>query len=76
VIGSRCRLRGENPLCPVEIQDPQPNITALEDVRIMYMCTSNYNTVGPPLIQARNRTEKSVHLSEVSLFHVIILYGV
>jgi hypothetical protein len=31
VIGSRCRLRGENPLCPVEIQDPQPNITELEN---------------------------------------------
>ena len=37
MIGSRCRVRGENPLCPVEVQDPQPNITELEDVRALHV---------------------------------------
>jgi hypothetical protein len=32
VVGSRCRLREGNPLCPVEVQDPKPTIEAVQDL--------------------------------------------
>jgi hypothetical protein len=46
VIGSRCRLRGSNPLCPEEIIDPQPtlNIEAADNVRYSRITTDSSPT--------------------------------
>ena len=34
MIGSRCRLRDVNPLCPEDIIDPQPKVEATKNVRL------------------------------------------
>ena len=40
MLGSRCRERGTNPLCPVDIEDPQPSIVAVIDVsHQLVLCT-------------------------------------
>ena len=40
MLGSRCRERGTNPLCPVDIEDPQPSITAVDVVsHQLVLCT-------------------------------------
>ena len=33
VIGSRCRVRGGNPVCPVDIEDPMSSIENVINVR-------------------------------------------
>ena len=53
VIGSRCRLRGSNPLCPEDIIDPQPtlNIGAADNVsNSKLLCVDLQMAVLPELL--------------------------
>ena len=34
VIGSRCRVRDNNPICPVEVVDPESATEIVKDVRL------------------------------------------
>ena len=36
VIGSRCRLRGSNPLCPEDIIDPPPTLNIEPEDNVRY----------------------------------------